>query len=84
MSEEYVITKKENLVTIADAIRGKTGSSDNIIMNNMPKEVSSIKTIFELTELDALSALMETNTISPIADKNEAIYINSAGNIYTF
>lgn len=38
----------------------------------------------DVDEIDALAALMDTETVNPIADENGAIYIDKAGNIYSF
>lgn len=38
----------------------------------------------DVDEVDALSALMDTGTIDPMADENGAVYTDDAGNIYSF
>lgn len=36
------------------------------------------------TKMDALTALMDTGTVDPMADENGAVYTDEAGNIYSF
>lgn len=35
-------------------------------------------------ELDALSALIDTGVIDPMADENGAVYVDEAGNLYSY
>lgn len=44
MSNDYIISSKEDIVNIADAIRSKLGSSDNIAFNNMKSLIENIET----------------------------------------
>ena len=44
MSEEYIISKKQDIVNIADAIRNKIGSSDSIALNSMKLLIEGIET----------------------------------------
>lgn len=41
---EYVLAKKDDLVSMADAIRSKTGSTENIALNAFASLVSAIET----------------------------------------
>lgn len=38
----------------------------------------------DVDELDALSTLIDTGVIDPMADENGAVYVDDAGNIYSF
>lgn len=44
MSEEYIISKKADIVGIANAIRSKNGNSDGIALDNMASLIEGIKT----------------------------------------
>lgn len=44
MSEEYIISKKADMIEIADAIRNKIGSNDSIALNNMKSLIEGIET----------------------------------------
>lgn len=37
-----------------------------------------------VTELDALAALMDTGVVDPMADENGAVYVDEAGNLYSY
>ena len=40
--DTLIVTKRSQLTDIADAIRAKTGKSDEITLNDMPVEISEI------------------------------------------
>lgn len=44
----------------------------------------TIETGSDVDELDALSALMDTGVVDPMADENGAVYVDEAGNLYSY
>ena len=48
---EYILTKKSNLIAVADSVRGRTGETDKITLGEMINDINYVIGGVELPEL---------------------------------